>query len=148
MKESLQKNLEETRILKSSGQQQSFNTGAVRDISTDKPRPELISPYFEERLGNWLSRGAQRYEARNWEKGIPIERCIASLQRHLIAVKKGKVDEDHEAAIACNIMFIIHYQEMIKMGKLPAELDDMPHYEDNNYKGAKNDKQEHKDTTC
>jgi len=136
--------------MKSTGQHQSFKTGAVRDTADDKPRPELISPYFEDRLGNWLSKGAQKYEARNWEKGIPISRCIASLGRHLGAVKKGLVDEDHEAAIACNIMFIIHYQEMIKRNKMIAEIDDMPHYEDDDYQANKGDKnviKKHKNTT-
>ena len=126
--------------MKTTGQSQSFKTGAVRDTAKDKPRPELISPYFEDRLGNWLAKGAQKYEARNWEKGIPISRCIASLQRHLGAIKKGMTDEDHEAAVACNIMFIIHYQEMIKRNKMIQEIDDMPHYEDDTYqanKGAK-----------
>lgn len=121
--------------MKNSGQHQSFSTGAVRDTAEDKPRPELISPYFEDRLANWLAKGANKYEARNWEKGIPISRCIASLRRHTSAFMKGLVDEDHEAAIACNIMFIIHYQEMIKRGKLPEDLDDMPHYEDDDYRG-------------
>ena len=132
------------------GQQQSFSTGAMRDTADDKPRPELISPYFEERLANWLSKGARKYAARNWEKGIPISRCLASLKRHINAFAKGMTDEDHVAAIACNIMFISHYEEMILRGKLPSELDDMPHYEDNNYspnnkQGESNDRKEHQD---
>jgi hypothetical protein len=123
--------------MKTTGQFQSFNTGAIRDTSTDKMQLELISPYFEDRLGNWLTKGAQKYEARNWEKGIPISRCVASLKRHLNAFIKGKTDEDHEAAIACNIMFIIHYQEMMERNKMTKEIDDMPHYEDENYQASK-----------
>ena len=123
--------------MKTTGQQQSFKTGAVRDTSDDKPLLELISPYFEERLGNWLTIGARKYEKRNWERGIPISRCVSSLQRHLNAFKKGQQDEDHEAAIACNIMFIIHYQEMMKKNKMIQEIDDMPHYEDENYQANK-----------
>jgi len=123
--------------MKTTGQLQSFKTGAVRDTTEDKPRPELISPYFEERLANWLTKGAKKYESRNWEKGIPISRCVASLKRHTNAFMKGLTDEDHEAAIACNIMFIIHYQEMIQRNKMSEEIDDMPHYEDEKYKAHK-----------
>jgi hypothetical protein len=50
------------------------------------------------------------------------------MERHLIEYKKGKTDEDHLAAIAWNAMAIMHYQEMIKLGHLPPELDDMPKY--------------------
>jgi hypothetical protein len=114
--------------------QQSFTTGAVRDTADDKPRLELISPFFEERLGNWLARGARKYESRNWEKGIPIGRCLASLKRHVKDYQKGMEDEDHLAAIACNIMFIIHYEEMMMLGKLPKELLDIPRYLNKNYK--------------
>lgn len=119
--------------MKTTDRQQSFNTGAIRDTADNKPRPELISPYFINALGNWLSKGANKYEDRNWEKGIPISRCVASLLRHTMSFMMGLTDEDHEAAIACNIMFILHYRELIAKGKLPAELDDMPHYENLNY---------------
>ena len=114
--------------MQDSGQRQEFGTGAQRDTAEDKPRPELISPFAEERLGHWLRRGAEKYEARNWEKGMPFSRCVASLQRHLIAVKKGERDEDHLAAILFNAMALIHYQEMIERGVLDADLDDLPDY--------------------
>ena len=129
-----------SRDMKTTGQFQSFETGAVRDTTDDKPRPELISPYFEERLGTWLAKGASKYEARNWEKGIPISRCIASLKRHVNAYMKGMTDEDHAAAISCNIMFIIHYEEMIARNKMPVAIDDMPHYESEGYQAIKKEK--------
>lgn len=111
-----------------SGKRQQFETGAVRDTADDKPRPDLISPFFSERLGEWLRKGAQKYSARNWEKGIPNSRCLASLERHLVKFKQGKVDEDHEAAIAFNIMAIIHNQRMIAEGLMDPALDDLPKY--------------------
>lgn len=113
-----------------SGMRQQFNTGAVRDSAEDKPRPELISPYATEREAQWLAVGARKYASRNWEKGMPISRCVASLERHILAFKKGKTDEDHMAAIRTNAGFILHYEEMIKRGLLPKELDDMPKYEE------------------
>lgn len=75
-----------------------------------------------------MRKGAEKYDERNWEKGIPISRCIASLERHLLAFKSGSNDEDHMAAIRTNASFIMHFQEMIARGRLPATLNDMPDY--------------------
>jgi len=112
-----------------SGERQKFVTGAVRDTSANKPRIDLISPYAQERIGEWLRLGAEKYDERNWEKGIPFSRCIASLERHIQLYKKGMVNEDHLAAIAVNAQFIMHYEEMIKRGLLSSDLDDLPKYE-------------------
>lgn len=112
-----------------SGKRQEFQTGAVRDTTEDKARPDLISPYAQMRKGIWLAKGAQKYKERNWERGIPISRCIASLERHLQQYKMGLTNEDHLAAIAVNTEFIMHYEAMIKRELLPADLDDMPKYE-------------------
>ena len=114
--------------LQSSGKEESFNTGAVRDVAADKPRPDLFSPFAEERVGNWLMLGAKRYAERNWEKGMPISRCWASLCRHKMKWQQGERDEDHLAAIIFNAMAIIHYEEMIRRGTLPESLADMPAY--------------------
>jgi hypothetical protein len=43
--------------------------------------------------------------------------------------QQGKRDEDHLAAIMFNAMALIHYEEMIERGLLPAELNDMPNYQ-------------------
>jgi hypothetical protein len=114
--------------MKDSGERRQFSTGAVRDRSDSKPRPGLISPFASERLAKWLALGSLKYNPRNWEAGIPISECIESLERHVIAYKQGKDDEDHMAAIMCNAMFILHYEEGIRHGFLPEALDDMPKY--------------------
>lgn len=59
---------------------------------------------------------------------MPISECVESLERHIMAYKMGKTDEDHMAAVRVNAGFILHYEEMIKLGVLPASLDDMPKY--------------------
>lgn len=92
-----------------------FESGAVRDSNEGKSRPDLISPYFTERLGFRLAEGAKKYAERNWEKGIPDAAFLESLERHLVAYKMGKTDEDHAAAIAFNIMGIIHNEEVRKL---------------------------------
>ena len=114
--------------MQDSGKRRQFETGAVRDRGDFKPRPDLISPHANGREGAWLALGAEKYGVRNYEKGMPISECVASLARHLEAYKLGKADEDHMAAIRTNAGFILHYEEEIKAGRLPASLDDMPHY--------------------
>ena len=114
--------------MKDSGKRQDFDSGAVRDTSEGKPRPDLISPFATNRLATWLGKGAEKYEPRNWEKGIPISRCLESLERHLVKYKMGLVDEDHMAAVACNVMFILHNEEAVKVGLLPTSMNDLPFY--------------------
>lgn len=126
----------EENTMHDSGTRQSFTTGAVRDTAGDKPRPDLASPFALERLGEWLRLGAVKYQERNWEKGIPISRCVASLSRHLMKYQQGARDEDHMAAVMCNAMFILHNEELVRRGVLPAELDDMPRYEAEQENGA------------
>jgi hypothetical protein len=113
-----------------SGERRRFGTGAVRDRGGHKPRPDLASPHANLREGEHLRAGAEKYALRNWETGMPISECVASLTRHLEAYKLGKRDEDHMAAIRTNAGFILHYEEEIKAGRMDAALDDMPHYED------------------
>ena len=112
-----------------SGERQQFTTGAVRDAAKGKCRPDLISPYADKREGDWMRRGAEKYAERNWEAGMPISRCVASLRRHLMAYMMGAMDEDHMAAVRTNASFILHYEEMMARGLLPKELNDMPKYE-------------------
>lgn len=114
--------------MKDSGARRQFATGAVRDVVTDKPMPELISPIALERLGAWLARGAKKYSARNWEKGMPLSSILGSAFRHMIKLMLRRRDEDHAAAFLCNAMFYLHTEDQIRKGLLPKELDDLPHY--------------------
>ena len=105
---------------------QSFDTGAKRDVAEGKNRHELVSPFAIDRLAKHLTDGAVKYESRNWEKGIPFDRTWASAKRHIAAYEMGKTDEDHLVAAFCNLHFLLHYEEMIKAGKMSPDLDDMP----------------------
>jgi hypothetical protein len=115
-------------LIHDSGKREHFVTGAVRDSDENKSRPDLISPFAMEHLAEWLRHGATKYSERNWEQGIPVSRCFASLYRHLLKFLQGRNDEDHVAAILCNAMFIAHTQEIVKRGILPETLLDMPNY--------------------
>lgn len=114
--------------MKDSGKRKKAKSGALRDGQEGKPRPDLISPFAALREGAWLAKGAEKYEERNWELGMPISWQLESLERHLMQYKMGLTDEDHLAAVRTKAGFILHFEEMIARGLLPKELDDMPHY--------------------
>jgi len=106
-----------------------FRSGALRADDTGRPRPDLISPYFQMRLGGHLVTGAKGFPPRNWERGMPISEYAKSACRHLAQWRMGLTNEDHLAALAFNVMCAIDHEERIKLGLLPKELDDMPRNE-------------------
>ncbi len=63
-----------------------------------------------------MRRGADHYGDRNWEKGIPFQRCLASLYRHIVAWQLGKNDEDHLGNAAFNLMALMHYENYAALG--------------------------------
>lgn len=118
-------------VVKDSGERQSFPSGAVRDTASGKTRPDLISPFFLDRLGHHLRKGASKYSEWNWAQGIPSSRCYESAMRHLLQFAQGETDEDHLSAAAFNIMVIVHNQEVLRRDVVMADgfdnaLNDMP----------------------
>jgi hypothetical protein len=108
-------------------EKQGYATGAERGTNSGRGRFDLISDRFLRRLAIHLEKGAEHYAPRNWEKGVPLARTFGSMIRHAFQWLYGAQDEDHLAAVACNIMFLIHTEELIKAGDLPSSLlDDMP----------------------
>jgi hypothetical protein len=110
-------------ILKDSGNREQFETGAQRDTREGKGRFDLISPVALRRLALVYERGAKKYDDHNWEKGIPMSRCLDSALRHLNQYKLGHRDEDHLAQAAWNVFSMLHFEE------LRPDLDDLPSYE-------------------
>jgi len=96
---------------------------AIREPTTGKGRYDLISPFGNRRLALRLEGGSEKYDNRNWEKGMPFSRCIESAKRHIDQFVMGMEDEDHLAAACFNLYAIMHFQEL---GMI--HLDDMPHY--------------------
>ena len=94
------------------GERESGSTGAVRDTSGNKPRPDLISPFVLERIGSHMRRGADKYSAWNWAKGMPSSRFYESLMRHLMKYAQGERDEDQLSAAAYNLFGLIHNEEL------------------------------------
>jgi len=104
------------------GERQHFETGAQREPCVGKGSFELISPFFLEELAIVLEKGAAKYDARNWEKGMPLSRYMNSALRHLNQELMGLTNENHMAQAAFNIMAYIHTRKMIQ------NFDDMPKY--------------------
>ena len=105
-----------------------FGTGAQRDPNNDKGRYDLLSPLFLRRLAVHTQKGGQARGDRNWEAGMPMAAVLDSAIRHLFNYLEGDRSEDHLAAAAWNVMNLIHHEEAIERGILPAELNNLPDY--------------------
>jgi len=105
-----------------------FGTGATRDNCENKGMPSLLSPIALMECAVHLQHGAEKYDIRNWEAGMPLCTILDSLYRHIWAELMGDNSENHCGAIMCNAMFFVHTKRMIEAGLLPAELDDLPKY--------------------
>jgi len=112
-------------ITKFSGVKEEYKSGASRDNSKGKGRFDLISPIALKRLAQVYERGAINHGDRNWEKGLPLSRCMSSTLRHLNQYLNGERDEDHLAQAAWNIFAAMHIEQKIEDNKLPKELNDI-----------------------
>lgn len=79
-----------------------------------------------QRLALHYEKGASKYDARNWEKGLPLSNFFDSAMRHLIQWSLGNDDEDHLIAVIWNIAGASWTQERIREGILPTCLADIP----------------------
>lgn len=101
---------------KDSGQRAHFESGMQRDVETGKARFDLIIPEgvpFEEqlltRLALLMGRGAEKYDARNWEQAnsdVEIARAKSSAFRHFMQWLTGEQDEDHAVATIFNLLVV------------------------------------------
>ena len=89
-----------------------FNTGAVRCSDADSERYDLITPVGLRRLAMTYARGASRYGARNWEKGIPASNLLNHAIRHIVLYMLGDKSEDHLVHAAWNLLAIVHFEEV------------------------------------
>lgn len=105
-------------ITKDSGKRVEFQSGMQREDATGKTRYDLLIPLNckHSMLIRWaelLTRGAEKYPDRNYEKANSqeeMDRAYQSLWRHFIQYVQGETDEDHASAIFFNIQVI----ELIK----------------------------------
>jgi len=105
--------------------QENFSTGSRRDTQEGKGMYNLIPPLSLHLLARLYQKGAIHYGDNNWLKGQPMGRTISSLRRHLNEILLGKTDEDHMASLVWNAIALLETRELIKLGYLPPELNDM-----------------------
>lgn len=84
-------------------------------FDADKLRYDLIPADALEALVLVYSRGAAKYEPRNWEKGMSWSRCFGSLMRHSWAFWRGETHDretgcHHMAMAAWNCLALVSYQ--------------------------------------
>lgn len=111
--------------LKDSGERRQFLTGAVRDRGRGKGAPSLVPNWVIWLISRVFEDGAEKYDARNWEKGMHLSNYLDSAERHLAKLKVGMRDEPHATQVAWNIICYIFTAWLIKIGKRPQELNDM-----------------------
>jgi hypothetical protein len=101
-------------VIKDSGERAEYASGMVRDTQEGKPMFDLLFPkgvpfeaQFITRFADHMTKGAVKYDARNWELAQgeeEIERFKGSALRHLIQWMLGDRSEDHAAAVVFNLM--------------------------------------------
>lgn len=95
-----------------------FNSGKVRH--------DLVPSFAQNEYAKVMTKGAEKYAERNWENGMKWSIVLASMERHLQAIKRGE-DFDpetglyHSAHIMCNAAFLTEYYKIYPQG------DDRPH---------------------
>lgn len=94
-------------VVKDSGKRKTFSNGMVRDITEGKIDFLLLrdGPMFK-RWAEHVTKGASKYEKRNWMKASGHEeydRFRESACRHFEQWLNGDTDEDHASACFFNI---------------------------------------------
>lgn len=96
-------------------------------FNSGKTRHDLVPAFAQEQYARVLTKGAEKYAERNWEKGMKWSKVLSSLERHLQAIKSGEdYDKEtgllHSAHIMCNAAFLTEYYKIYPQG------DDRPHW--------------------
>jgi hypothetical protein len=91
------------------------DNGAGRKNDADKDPWDLMPNDALRGIVRVIGFGAQKYERRNWERGMRWGRCYAALQRHLSAWWDRDIcDEEtkfsHLWHAGCCILFLIAYE--------------------------------------
>lgn len=79
-----------------------------------KVRYDLIPPEWEHALAEVLTAGANKYAARNWERGMPWSKMVGCARRHLFKFLRGEVYDPethchHLAHVAWNVLALMSY---------------------------------------
>lgn len=83
-----------------------YETGAVRQTG-GKGRCDLLPHSALLRVAHHMEDSLAEHEERNWERGLPLHCFLDSAMRHLFKYMDGRVDEDHLAAAATNLLMAL-----------------------------------------
>lgn len=91
-----------------------------------KTRHDLVPQFAQQQYAKVLTKGAEKYAERNWERGMRWSKVTASLKRHVEAFETGEdYDKEtgllHMAHVMCNAGFLTEYYKIYPQG------DDRPH---------------------
>lgn len=110
-------------ITKANGEKLTYKSGFKKETDINKPRFDLLIPkstkFDNSMLYRWsmlLSRGANKYSERNWEKANSLEemdKFKASAFRHFMQWFHGETDEDHAAAILFNVNAVEYVKDKL-----------------------------------
>jgi hypothetical protein len=119
MEKTLKAQKKETVPVMRSNENKKRGTGSR--YNTGKLRFDLVQPDAHRDMVEVLTKGAEKYEERNWENGMDWSTVLQSLKRHIDAFERGEdYDEEtrllHVAHAACNIHFINAYYYIYPQG--------------------------------
>lgn len=127
--EKAQKTLNDKSQIRDSGNRRDFGTGAVRDMAEGKGRMDLLPWKALIFVAKHFEGGAEKYGENNWKKGISLKSYMDSGLRHAAKVINAEDDEPHLRAICWNFLCLLETAIMIREGKLPQELNDIPGFD-------------------
>jgi len=95
--------------------------GSGKRFNKGKVRYDLVPAYSHEEYAKVLMHGAEKYGDDNWRKGMSWNSVLASLERHLYAIKNGEdLDSEsgllHSAHIMANAAFLTEYYKYYREG--------------------------------
>jgi len=85
--------------------------GGLR-FDTGKNRLELIPPEWDWALGDILTKGAQKYADRNWERGMPWSKIIGPMKRHY---NKFLAGERYDPETGCHHLGMVAWNALALM---------------------------------
>lgn len=91
-----------TGMISGQGVMEVTEAGGNRESSKGRGRFDLLPYEAIEALAMWYEDGAEKYGARNWEKGLNVADSINRMIRHSIKAGNGWTDEDHLSAVMWN----------------------------------------------
>lgn len=105
--------------------------GGIKNDS-GKERWDLFPWDAAREITKVLTKGAQKYSGRNWEKGMSYSRVYAALQRHLTSWYQLREENDpewglsHLAHAGCCVVFLLALRMRVLAGGKVDRFDDRP----------------------